>query len=182
MAQEQAKRDPAVPILIPASPAELWPTTIEEVASQADVVLQARLSRIHSYLDAKGISVYTDYRILDPKVIAGRLPSLTTPVPGPGVPLILTVWGGEVIVEGVTIRGVETNGETIEDGGSYLLFLKPTRARQQGLYEVHYGAIFDIADGTVTPLLKQASDVFKSTIDGSLKDFVSRIQAAAKVR
>lgn len=182
LAREQAIRSPGVPIVLPSAPAELWPKAIEEIASQADVILQAKLSRINSYLDQKEDRVHTDYRILEPNVIAGRLLPLSMPVPGSGVPLILTVWGGEVIVEGVTIRGVDTNREAIKDGGYYLLFLKPSPRREAGLYEIYYGAIFEIEQGAVTPLLKQADDVFKGTIDARLKDLVLRIQTAVQVR
>jgi hypothetical protein len=182
LAREQASRDPSVPIVIPSPPGELWPKTIEEIATESDLIVHAKLSRINSYLDPKEDRVHTDYRILEPNVIAGRPPSFSTSVPGPRVPLILTVWGGDVIVEGVTIRGIETNRTAITNDGYYLLFLKPSRRPEPVLYEVHYGAIFEIAQDAVTPLLKQANDVFRGTVDAGLKDFISRIQTAVKVR
>jgi hypothetical protein len=180
LAREQARRDPSSPILLPSPPAELWPRAIGEIATDADVVLQARLARSKSYLDSKEDRIHTDYLILEPSVVAGRLLSPTSPAPGLGVPLRLTVWGGEAIVDGVTIRATDTNREPIKDGGNYLLFLKASPTREVGLYEIYYGAIFEIVEGAVTPLHKQAADVFKGTIDARLKDFVLRIQTAVR--
>lgn len=182
LAREQAIRSPGVPLEQPAPPGDYWPKAIEELAREADVVLQAKLSRINSYLTSNEDRVLTDYRILESRVVAGRLSAMSSQVPGPGVALILTVYGGEVIVEGVTIRGTDNNREAIKDGGQYLLFLKQSRRREPGRYEIYYGGVFEISHEEVKPLLKRADDVFKGTIDGRLKDLVLRIQTAVQVR
>jgi hypothetical protein len=36
--------------------------------------------------------------------------------------LILTAYGGEVVLDGVTVRGLDTNREPIASGAQYLLF------------------------------------------------------------
>src|SRR5215207_4776085 len=61
------------PLIIPASPWEGWPTTIEAVVADATAVVQAMLVRGKSYLDPTGNSIGTDYRILSPVIIAGEI-------------------------------------------------------------------------------------------------------------
>lgn len=181
MARQQAIRHPGVPLLIPQAPSDYSPKTIEELARESEVVLQGKVSRVGSY-PANDDRVLTDFRILEPQVIAGRLDSASAPRQGPGVPVILTVWGGEVVVEGVPIRGVETNGEAIKDGAQYLLFLRRARQSGPGRYEIHYGGVFEIVAGEAKPLIKNADTIFKGTNDTRLTELISRIQTAVQAR
>jgi hypothetical protein len=177
LAREQALKDPGVPIVKPAPPSELWPKTIEEVSKEADVVLLAKLARTNSYITADGHRVVTDYSIHEPTVIAGSLPPTWASVPGRAVPLILTVYGGEVTVEGVKVRGFDQNREAIADGGTYLLFLSKSPQLEPGRYWIYYGGIFEVSHDNVRPLLKDADNVYKGTVDLRLNDFVTRVKA-----
>ena len=182
LAREQAMRDPTVVLHLPAAPGDYWPKAIEVVAREADVVLLAKLSRIDSYLNSNEDRILTDYGIREPNVIAGRLLPHTTQVAGPGAPPILTVFGGDTVVEGVRIRATDNNRADIKEGGEYLLFLRHARGGGAGRYEIYYGGVFEIVHGAVTPLLKRAGDVFKGTIDVRLENFITRIQSATAVR
>jgi hypothetical protein len=182
LAREQAIRNPGVPLEQPAAPGDYSPKTIEELSEEADVVLQAKLSRINSYLSSTEDRVLTDYSMAGGKVIAGRLPLPLTRVPGTAPPLILTVYGGEVTIEGVAIRGTDNSREPIRQGTEYLLFLMRSRRPELGRYEIYHAGIFEIVQDEVKPLLKRAGDVFKGTSDTRLKDLISRIQAAVRVR
>jgi hypothetical protein len=182
-AREYAREHPGVPYELPAPPGEYWPKTIQEVAREADVVLLAKLSRMKSYLSSNENGVVTDYSIADQSLIAGRLPVLPTQTPGTVVPLILTVNGGEVIVDGGVVRLTDTGREAIKDGGEYLLFLKQSRLRPEtGRYDIYYGAIFDISQDMVKPLLRQADGIFKGTTRAPLRDLISQIETAVHVR
>jgi hypothetical protein len=178
MAREQSIRNPGVPLLIPQAPSDYLPKTIEALARESEVVLLGRMSKVESYLSASGDQVLTDFSILAPQVIAGRLNSLSVPRPGEGVPLILTVWGGEVVVDDVPVRGVKTDGEPIKDGAQYLLFLRQARQSGPGRYEIYYGGAFEIVHSEAKPLLRNADTIFKGTNDTRLTELTSRIQKA----
>jgi len=170
------------PIPVPSSPGEYWRTTIEDVAREAVVVLRATLSRKYSYLAPSEDRILTDYTMVNPQVIAGVLPVTTTETTGAPPPLTLTVWGGEAIVEGVPMRSVNVDIEPINDGGEYLLFLRPDRTPGPGRYEIYYGAIFEVSQELVRPLLRNARDIFSGTADTRLTELVARIGKARQVR
>jgi hypothetical protein len=182
MAREWGMRNPGAPLGYPAPPADYAPKTIEALAREADVVLQARLSKYESRLGENEDRILTDYRILVPRLLSGRLANTTTAFPGEGVQLLLTVLGGDVVVEGVTIHGTDGNRQAIKEDGQYLLFLMASRRREPGRYEIYNGGIFEIAGGEVKPLLKSADHVFKNGVETRLDDMITRIQTAVHPR
>ncbi len=184
LARAQAIRDPGTPVQVPSPPGHYEAKTLEQLANEAVAVAQATLSRISSYLDPAGDRVLTDYLITAPTVITGRLPDSVQRVPGPGTSSILTVYGGEVVLDGVTVRCVDTNRAAINDGGQYLLFLRPSRRPGPGRYEIYYGGIFEVSGDQVNGLLRNADDVFSDFLQErpKPKDLVARIQKAAQHR
>ena len=182
LARAHAKRHPGEPMLQTASPAHYEPKTIEELTRAAEVVVQARLVQARSYVTPDADRVLTDYSIVTPKVLAGRSPVLTPSKAGTATALILTTYGGEVVLEDVTVRGLDTNREPITSGAQYLLFLMPSRGGQAGQYEIYYGGIFAIAGCSARALIRERNRVFKDAVDAPLQSLLDRIQAAAPVR
>jgi len=177
-AREHARRYPGVPFDLPAAPAEFWPTTIEALTKKSEVVLVARLNRMNSYLNLD--RVLTDYSIREERVIAGSLPARMAQTPGAVVvALILTVWGGEVTVDGLRISGSDSNREPIKHGGQYLLFLMKSRRQEAGRYEIYYGGIFEVVADKVRPLFKQAENVFKGVGGTPVEDLIQQIENAS---
>jgi len=120
-------------------------------------------------------------------VIAGELPAPTQRVPRPGTSPILTVYGGEVVLEGVTVRCTDNNRDAIKDGAQYLIFLRPSRAPSTAgasRYEVYHGVIFEVSGDQVRGLLNNADHVFADLLKHrpTPKDLVARIQKAAQAR
>ena len=182
LAREQAKRNPGEPLLQPASPAHYEPKTIEKLTREASVVVQTTLVQTRSYLGSQADRVLTDYSMVTPKFLVGRAPVLTPSRPGMVPALILTTFGGEVVLDGVTVRGTDTNREPITSGAQHLLFLMPSRAGQAGQYEIYYGGIFEIARGNARALIRERDRVFKDAADAPLQTLLDRIQSAAPVR
>lgn len=149
LARVYARERPGVPIDQPAPPGDYWPKTIRELAKEADLALRARLSRVHSYLAPSEDRILTDYSIEAPRFITGHLPDTATRTPGTVVPMILTVLGGEVMLEGVVVRSSNYNRESIEEGVEYLLFLRTSRLPGVGRYEIYYAGIFEIVHDKV---------------------------------
>lgn len=182
LARAHAKRHPGEPMLQPASPAHYEPKTIEELTRAAEIVVQATLIQARSYVTPDADRVLTDYSIVTPKFLAGRSPVLTPSKAGTAPALILTTYGGEVVLEGVTVRGLDTNREPITSGAQYLLFLKPSRSGQAGQYEIYNGGIFEIVRGNARALIRGADRVFKDAADTPLPRLLDRIQSVAPVR
>ena len=182
VARAHAKRHPGEPMLLPASPGHYEPKTIEELTRAAEVVVQATLVRARSYVTPDADRVLTDYSIVAPKFLAGRASVLTPSSAGPVPPLTLTTYGGEVVLEGVTVRGFDPDSEPITSGAQYILFLMPSRGGQARQYEIYNGGIFEISGGNARALIKGAGRVFKDAADTPLPSLLARIQSAAPVR
>ena len=187
LARAQAIRRPGRPVEIPAAPAHNPPKTLDQLTNEAVAVVQVTLSRINSYVGSRGDRVLTDYLITTPMVIAGELPAPTQRVPRPGTSPILTVYGGEVVLEGVTVRCTDNNRDAIKDGAQYLIFLRPSRAPSTAgasRYEVYHGVIFEVSGDQVRGLLNNADHVFVDLLKdrATPKDLVARIQKAAQAR
>jgi hypothetical protein len=188
LARAQAMRYPGLPVQIPSPPGHYERKTVDQLTNEAVAVVQAKLSRIRSYVGgSRGDRVLTDYLIIEPAVIAGQLPALVQRVPSSGTSPILTVYGGEVVIEGVTVRCTDTDRAAIEDGAQHLIFLRPARTpgtSGTGRYEIHYGGIFEVSADEVKALLKNADDVFSDFLQErpKPKDLVARIQKAAQHR
>ncbi len=184
LARAQAIRNPGLPVEIPSGPGEHEPKTVDQLTKEAVAVVQATLSRGASYVGgSSGDRVLTDYLLTAPTLIAGRLPVAV--LPSPGTSPILTVYGGEVVLEGVTVRCTDINRAAIKDGAQYLVFLRPSRAPGAAgthSYEIYYDGIFEVSRDQLKPLLKNADYVFPEFLHQRREDLVARIQKAAQPR
>jgi hypothetical protein len=181
--REQGRSRPGVPLILPpVAPADLLPKTIEQVASEADAVVLATLFSKGSRLVADQF-IATDFAVVVSRAVAGRVPVLPSATPGVTVPLILSVAGGEALVDGVVVRTKNGNLEPIKEGHQYLLFLRSARPdHRPGEYEIYDEAIFEIVDEAVRPLFKDAANIFTGTVDRRASDFVNRIERAGRSR
>ena len=189
MARHYAVRYPGQPVQIPSSPGHYEAKTLEQLTHEAVAVVQATLRWRRSYIGGtRGDRVLTDYEITAPLAIAGQWPVSVQRVPGPGAPLpVLTVFGGEVVLEGVTVRAHDVNRAQIKDAAEYIVFLRPSRGASRAreiAYEIYQGGIFDISGDHVTGLLKNADDVFADFLKDRPKpdELLARIQKAAQHR
>jgi hypothetical protein len=133
---ERAKQNPGTPI-VTGLLREVTPTPIEELAKGATLILEGRLSPIRSHLTPDQQYILTDYLILTNRVIAGRaVMSQGSPTVTPS--LIVSAYGGEVQVEGTSIRSTDHNLEDLRTGVQYLLFLKKFGS-EPGRYEFYRG-------------------------------------------
>src|SRR5262245_24531678 len=81
-AREQARKSPGVPLFLTSSPGDYLPKTIEDLTKESEVIVQATLSHMKSYLSADNDRVLTDYDINVEHIFAGGLPTRTAKVPG----------------------------------------------------------------------------------------------------
>jgi hypothetical protein len=158
----------------PADPAA--PLTIEDIARRADLAVQGKLTKRDTRLIDDQV-VVTDYTIVEPLLIAGRLPVQQTTRPGaPTAPVTVSLWGGKMLVDGVRVEA--EGGYAVKEGSTYILFL--WRARQSTLpnnYELYDEGIFEIDGTRVIPLTEH---VFNGNLDQNVTDFIRRVGGARR--
>ena len=101
---------------------DICPKSLEDLTTESGVVLIATVSKGKSYLTPNEEHVYTDYTVSPRRVVAGSYPLLSG-VPVATMPLTITQYGGEMILEGVVVRSQNYNYPDWGNG-EYLLFLK----------------------------------------------------------
>jgi len=97
-------------------------------------------------------------------------------------PPILTVFGGDVTVDGVLIHATDSNREAITDGERYLLFLMNSRRREPGRYEIYHGGVLEVVRNQARPLLRDSERVFKGIVGTPISELIPRIEKAAQSR
>jgi hypothetical protein len=183
LAKAHSRKYPGTPLIQVGPPGDYLPKTIEELTREAEIVIHARLVRLKSYVGADGERVLSDFAIRGNVMLAARTADAAAAVQG-GITgtLIVTVFGGEVMIEGVEVQSSSGGSAAITDGGEYLLFLKKARRPGAGRYEPYYGAVFSIEEGKLKPLLRDGNRVFKDASEAALPEVVSQIEAAARFR
>jgi hypothetical protein len=151
--------------------------TVAELTREAKVVFHARLFKVKSYVWKNGETILTDYAIREQQLLAARSDTAIIRATDISKPLIVTVWGGEVTVDGVKVRATTLNEDTIVEGGEYVLFLKPSRAYADQ-YEPYNAGIFAIRDGKVRPTRKDSEYLFKDAFDAPVATLLSTISKA----
>jgi hypothetical protein len=101
------------------------------------------------------------------QVLAGALP-VTQSAPGQTKEPILTMYGGEIRVEGKKASAEMLNMKPLNSGQRFLLFLQPY-GTDVGRYKAAYGAIFEIQDDRMRSLLSMSGgDPFPDLTSRSL--------------
>lgn len=127
--------------------------SIDEITKQSDLVLEATLTRLKSYINAADTAVITDFEMSPAEMFVGALPPL-------GRILVLTTYGGEVVKDGVTVRAENHNLRELDEGVTYLLFLKRFGS-EPDVYQIYNVGVFERAGDTARPLATQGADLFR---------------------
>jgi hypothetical protein len=173
---EQAKSNPSKPIER-FTLTDVEPATLERLTTGSTVVLDANVTGGNSYLSPDEQHVYTDYQIVPIRVLAGRLPSGPN-VPGPSAPLILIMYGGNLVVEGVKVRVFNHTITQPHSGRRYLLFLMPFR--QTGKFQLYGAGAFEVDGQQLKSILTRDSEhIFKDILASPFDDTVNRIRSLA---
>lgn len=176
---ERVAAEPSEPLVI-GSLVDVRPLSLEALARRADIIVEARVSRQRSYLSPDEKAVFSDFLVVPERAIGGRVPFRAT-IPGSSAPIVLTVYGGETVVSGVSVRAVSHNMRPIRDGGRYLLFLVPFDA-ESGRYQLLNQGAFEIEDDKIQPIRKEYATVFPDLVGARYSQLRPDIERAAKER
>ena len=165
---------------VPSNATTLLRKGLEQLASDNETIVQARVLEIHSYWNVAHSFILTDVTARPSRVLKGSA----------GDDVVFTLMGGSVA--GVTV--LVLGGADLVPGSEYMLFLGrsdlPGAPRQLSVPDLSQGA-FRIADGRVTsealeePLLPDAggsSEPAGGASGAALEDFVRDVQDFATRR
>ena len=85
------------------------PLSTDEMTKRSDMVLEATLTRLNTYIKAADTAVVTDFEMSPTEMFVGAIPPL-------GGILVLTTYGGEVLKDRVTVRAQNHNLGELKEG------------------------------------------------------------------
>jgi hypothetical protein len=150
---------------------ELLSVSWEELLVASDVVVEATIRPLRSYVSQDGCQVMTDYALTAPKAHRGSVPA--TGKAGESKPLIMTMLGGETTVKGVLVKHLVGPAPYFREGQDVMLMLS---RRSEGGYELAkdpQGA-FEIVSGRVKPILRNVD--IPGFEEVAKDDFVARVR------
>jgi len=148
--------------------------------SRADLIVYGRLVRLESYMNDAKTHVYTDYRIVPDRLIVDRSGSMgKVKRSGDAPSLVVVMNGGEIIVDGTSVKVDDLSQRRWAEDANLLMFLQ--RAEGENRYRL-YGdsaGLFEVSSaGEISSLLKHAEkdkplrgrtadEVIKAVLDAS---------------
>jgi hypothetical protein len=158
------------------------PLPIATLAVEAELIVVGRLARLGSYLSEDQSDIYTDYQLTPKQVIVDRAGRLTPSTPGATPQLIVQVVGGELIVNGTTVKVTDSSLISWNEDSDLLLFLGVT-ADSPPKFDFYAGTagLFQVEPGTqrVKSLLNHLER--DDDLQGqTLEQIIQRIKAAQK--
>jgi hypothetical protein len=156
--------------------------SLEQLAAGADLVLEGRLTHPRSYL-SEDKHIYTDYQIRPGRVLVDRNSFFTRATPGAPTTLVVTLYGGEVVVNGISATLVDHSYVKRPSEGRYLMFLrnKPDRPNEFEVAGSSAGLFAIDANNTTRSMRRQFQRGDLSDLsDTPLETVFQRITAAGK--
>ncbi len=155
------------------------PKTIEQLTAEADLVVVCTLTRGKSYLSPNEEDVFTDYMISEYRILAGTLMATSGPL-GSVTPPVLTMFGGEVMLDGVPALTRNFNFGPFADG-RYLLFLGGG-GKEPWRYRLWHAGVFALNGEQARPMLNQSESVYVGVEQTLASALIARVEDAARGR
>jgi len=130
---------------------ELLPPSFDTLVREADLVVHGRANPVRTYLSPDQREVYTDYEITPMAVIRHRGNPPTVSKPG-SIPILVTVWGGKIVVNGIDVVVQDLNVRPLEPGDEVVLFLEKAATPDRYRIVGEIGGMFGVADQRVQSL------------------------------
>lgn len=142
---ELARRLAPMPILVERQ-RELVPSPFDPLVSSADLIVHANIRFVRTYLSDDQSELFTDYAVTSRRVLYQRsLPQSRTLTVAP---ILLTVWGGRTMLEGVDVELRDKDAPRLGDNSEVVLFLREEGGGSYRLVSDVTGAL-GITAGTI---------------------------------
>ena len=127
---------------------DLEPMPLADLARGADLIVYGKLVRQRSYLSEAKTDVYTDYVLKPERLIVDRGRPSTVKSPGPTPPLIVTVYGGKLVVDGTQVTFEDKSLINWNEDANLLIFLKRLKG-ETNKFELYGGSagLFQVEAG-----------------------------------
>jgi hypothetical protein len=165
-------RKPGAPVII-GTLGEPTPLSIDEMTKRSDLVVETKLSRVKTYINAADTAVITDFEMSPTEMFVGTLPPL-------GRTLVLTTYGGELVKDGITVRAENHNLGELKENVTYLLFLKRFGSEPDA-YQIYNVGAFERSGDTARPLARDGADLFKD-FNKSYAGLLTQARESARAR
>jgi hypothetical protein len=153
--------------------------TVEDLAGGADLVLEGTVTKLKSYLTSDEQDILTDYQVLPTRALLGNVTAKRA-TPGTSSPIVLTVYGGELVVGGVKVLVLDHSIKPPKSGSRYLLFLK--RFGPDGHFALYNAGAFEIDDEALHSVLTRDAQLFDDVAGTPLSRAIQRIEIVAARR
>jgi hypothetical protein len=150
---ELARRTSPNPVLIERM-RELVPVPIELIISRADLIVHGTVTPLRTYLSDDQREVFTEYQVTPARTLFQRsVPQARAP--GAAAPVVLTIWGGRTVLEGVEVVLKDRDAPVFEAASEYVLFMTENEARPGAFRLVtDVAGVLGVVDGRVQMLSK----------------------------
>ncbi|MGE5814061.1 MAG: hypothetical protein ACM36C_06210, partial [Acidobacteriota bacterium] len=105
-----------------------------------------------SHLSSDGRSVVSDFGLEPLAVLLERHSARRAP--GPGQRLIVTLLGGDIVLEGHNVRWSDASLKRFEVGKEYVLFLQQPPALDAFILTGHSNGAFEVRGDTIEPRME----------------------------
>lgn len=158
---------------------EVFPVPIATLAAHSDLVVTGRLVRVRSYLAPNKKEIFTDFSIQPNQVLLERSKDVRS-TSGQRSAMVLTVFGGQITLNGTQVTMVDETMKPINDQGEFLVFVTHVQSQPNNfqLAEGSAGLFELIAGQRVEPLYKRR-DKDPDVHGVPFAELVSRIKATA---
>jgi hypothetical protein len=130
---------------------------------------------VNSYLSADETTVYTDYRITPIQIIRQRQAVLTG-LPGAPTSIVLSRWGGRIIVDGVPVTFTEVDAPAFGLGEQLVFLLKyDNKVDRFKMVDEMAGALRVVSGLIESPVPHESYDRIKGMTIAQLQQEVQRL-------
>jgi hypothetical protein len=179
LAKQHATQSPPTALEVVGPLGDYPPTTLAQLTEKAQAVVLGTLAPLRTYSGPHDDRILTDYEVHVTQLLRGALPVSTATAPGKTSPVVLTLSGGELQLEGVLVRASDPKIGRIVAGRTYLIFLRPSRDGLIGHFEIAGGGVFELAEGRLKPLLRRGDTVFSDIANSGAEEVVARLRTVA---
>lgn len=132
---------------------ELFPDALEEMLPKTDLIVQGTVDQFSTHLSTDQTELYTDYVIAPLRIVRRREVKSSGGISLPA-PIVLTRWGGQMLIDGVSVTVEDANLPAFHVGEQLWLML--VYNRPDGKYQLP-GAVsgaFAVEGGKIRPLVQ----------------------------